>query len=102
MDGADVRDGGGRHRAGGESRLARAGAGVTRRVGRRARAIYAAFATVNILGVERGARREHGPDLAKMLPLLLLIAAGLFAIDAANLAIGEPPTCRPSPGAASC
>jgi basic amino acid/polyamine antiporter, APA family len=54
-------------------------------------AIYAVFATINILGVERGARVNSALTVAKILPLLLLIAGGLFAIDRDNLAIGEPP-----------
>ena len=54
-------------------------------------AIYAAFAAINILGVERGARVNSALTVAKILPLLLLIAGGLFAIDADNLAIGDPP-----------
>ncbi len=54
-------------------------------------AIYAVFATVNILGVERGARVNSALTVAKILPLLLLITGGLFAIDPDNLAIGDPP-----------
>ena len=54
-------------------------------------AIYAVFAAVNILGVERGARVNTALTVAKILPLLLLIVGGLFAIDPANLAISEPP-----------
>ena len=54
-------------------------------------AIYAVFATVNILGVERGARVNTALTVAKILPLLLLIAGGLFAIDPDNLAIVDPP-----------
>ena len=54
-------------------------------------AIYAAFAAINILGVERGARVNSALTVAKILPLLLLIAGGLFAIDPDNLAIGDPP-----------
>jgi amino acid transporter len=54
-------------------------------------AIYAAFATINILGVERGARMNSALTVAKILPLLLLIAGGLFAIDPGNLAIVDPP-----------
>ena len=53
--------------------------------------IYAVFATVNILGVERGARVNTAITIAKILPLLLLIAGGLFAIDTANLTIVNPP-----------
>jgi APA family basic amino acid/polyamine antiporter len=54
-------------------------------------AIYAVFATINILGVERGAHVNNALTVAKILPLLLLIGGGLFAIDSDNLAIGEPP-----------
>jgi basic amino acid/polyamine antiporter, APA family len=54
-------------------------------------AIYAAFAVINILGVERGARVNSALTVAKILPLLLLITGGLFAIDPDNLAIGDPP-----------
>jgi len=54
-------------------------------------AIYAAFATINILGVERGARVNSALTVAKIVPLLLLIAGGLFAIDPENVAIRQPP-----------
>jgi APA family basic amino acid/polyamine antiporter len=54
-------------------------------------AIYAVFATINIFGVERGARVNSALTVAKILPLLLLIAGGIFAIDPDNLAIGDPP-----------
>jgi amino acid transporter len=64
------------------SRAASAGALVT---------IYAVFAVVNIFGVERGARLNTALTIAKILPLLLLIVAGSFAIAPDNLAIEEPP-----------
>ena len=54
-------------------------------------AIYAVFATINILGVERGARVNSALTVAKILPLLLLIAGGIFAIDPNNLTISNPP-----------
>lgn len=54
-------------------------------------AIYAFFATVNILGVARGAGVNTALTVAKLLPLLLLIAGGLFAVDSANLTIDDPP-----------
>jgi APA family basic amino acid/polyamine antiporter len=54
-------------------------------------AIYTAFAAVNIIGVERGARVNTALTIAKIFPLLLLIAGGLFAIDADNIAIRNPP-----------
>jgi len=53
--------------------------------------IYAAFATVNILGLSRGVQVNNVLTVAKLLPLLLLIAGGLFAIDPANLSIVNPP-----------
>jgi basic amino acid/polyamine antiporter, APA family len=53
--------------------------------------IYAAFAIINILGVGPGARVNNVLTVAKILPLLLLIAGGLFAIDPDNLAIVNPP-----------
>lgn len=54
-------------------------------------AIYAAFAAINILGVERGSRVNTALTAAKILPLLLLIAGGIFAIDPDNVAIRNPP-----------
>jgi basic amino acid/polyamine antiporter, APA family len=53
--------------------------------------IYAAFATINSLGVERGARVNTAITVAKILPLLLLVAGGLFAIEPSNLTIVNPP-----------
>ena len=53
--------------------------------------IYGLFAAVNIAGVERGARLNTALTIAKLLPLLLLIAGGLFAVDAQNLAVTDPP-----------
>jgi amino acid transporter len=53
--------------------------------------IYGVFATINILGVSRGSAANTVLTVAKILPLLLLIAGGLFAIDSNNLVIAEPP-----------
>jgi len=53
--------------------------------------IYAAFAAINILGVERGTRANSVVTAAKLLPLALLLFGGLFAIDAQNVSLGEPP-----------
>ena len=53
--------------------------------------IYAVFATVNILGVERGARLNTFLTVAKILPLLLLVVGGLVAIDPANLEVTTAP-----------
>ena len=54
-------------------------------------AIYVVFAAINILGVERGARVNTALTVAKILPLLLLIAGGVFAIDPGNLSSPDPP-----------
>ncbi len=54
--------------------------------------VYAFFATINIMGVERGARVNTILTVAKILPLLVLIAGGLFAIDSANLVAADPPS----------
>src|SRR5687768_11960692 len=53
--------------------------------------IYAVFATVNIVGVQRGARLNDALTVAKILPLLLLIGGGMFAIVPGNLAIERAP-----------
>ena len=55
-------------------------------------AVYAAFAAINMLGVERGARLNTALTVAKISPLLLLIAGGIFAIDPDHLALGTPPS----------
>jgi amino acid transporter len=54
-------------------------------------AVYSVFATVNILGVEHGARVNTALTVAKIFPLLLLVAGGIFAIEPDNLAIRNPP-----------
>jgi amino acid transporter len=53
--------------------------------------IYAVFAAVNVFGVERGTRLNTALTVAKILPLLLLIGAGVFAVTPANVAIVEAP-----------
>jgi amino acid transporter len=53
--------------------------------------IYAVFAATNILGVERGSRLNTAIAIAKILPLVVLIAGGLAAIDRTNLAVADPP-----------
>jgi amino acid transporter len=53
--------------------------------------IYAVFATINVLGVERGSRVNTVLTFAKILPLLLLIAGGVFAITPAHLDVVERP-----------
>jgi basic amino acid/polyamine antiporter, APA family len=54
-------------------------------------ATYAVFVAINILGVERGAHVNTAITVAKILPLLLLVVAGIFAIDPDNLSAGDPP-----------
>jgi basic amino acid/polyamine antiporter, APA family len=54
--------------------------------------IYVVFAAVNIRGVDRGTRVNTGLTIAKVLPLLLLIVGGSFAIDPANLTSTDPPS----------
>lgn len=53
--------------------------------------IYAAFATINVLGVGRSARLNTVLTAAKILPLVLLIAGGIFAVDSKNLAVVDAP-----------
>jgi amino acid transporter len=53
--------------------------------------VYAVFATINILGVERGSRVNTAIAIVKIAPLVLLVAGGLAAVDTANLAIADPP-----------
>lgn len=45
----------------------------------------AVVTAVNVIGVKYGARVAVGFTIAKLLPLLLLIGAGIFAIDASRL-----------------
>ncbi|HTM34373.1 MAG TPA: amino acid permease [Vicinamibacterales bacterium] len=52
---------------------------------------YAFWALVNLRGVRLGARLNAIATAAKLLPLLLVIVGGLFAIEPANLAIATMP-----------
>ena len=54
--------------------------------------VYAVFATINILGVERGARVNTALTVAKLLPLLLLVVGGAFAINPEHFEVAEPPS----------
>jgi APA family basic amino acid/polyamine antiporter len=51
---------------------------------------FGLLATVNVFGVETGTRLNAVATAAKLLPLLLLILAGLFAVDPAHLAWNQP------------
>jgi APA family basic amino acid/polyamine antiporter len=53
--------------------------------------IYAAFATINVLGVGRSARLNTVLTAAKILPLVLLIAGGIFSVDPKHLAVVDAP-----------
>lgn len=62
--------------------------------------VLAFLALVNILGVRSGVRLLVFNTIAKLVPLLLLVAAGLFAVDLDNLAISQWPAL-PNVGAAA-
>jgi amino acid transporter len=54
--------------------------------------VYAMFTTINILGVKMGSRVVQTVTLAKLTPLLILIAVGIFAMNTGNLTWpGMPP-----------
>ena len=55
-------------------------------------ALFAFLSIVNIKGVEAGVRLYVFNTVAKLIPLLLLLVAGLFAINTENLAIPEWPS----------
>ena len=55
-------------------------------------AVFLFLAVVNIRGVKAGVRLYVFNTLAKLVPLLLLLVAGLFAINMENLAIPEWPS----------
>ena len=57
-------------------------------------AALAFLATVNIVGVRTGSKVFVFNTIAKLVPLLLLLVFGLFAIDLDNLVISEWPTFK--------
>ncbi len=57
-------------------------------------AMFMFLTVVNIRGVEAGVRLYVFNTLAKLIPLLLLLVAGLFAINMENLAIPEWPSAQ--------
>jgi len=52
---------------------------------------FAIVATINIFGVKQGSRLNGIATVAKLLPLVLLVVAGAFFIEPANLAISSAP-----------
>jgi APA family basic amino acid/polyamine antiporter len=54
--------------------------------------IYLILAITNIRGVKAGARVSMAMALIKVTPLLILVGAGLFAINSENLRITEAPS----------
>ncbi len=52
---------------------------------------FTLLAAVNVAGVKHGARLSTGITLVKVLPLLVLIAVGIFAIEPANLRVESVP-----------
>ena len=57
-------------------------------------ALFMFLTVVNIKGVNAGVRLYVFNTLAKLVPLLLLLVAGLFAINVENLAIPEWPSAQ--------
>ena len=57
-------------------------------------AVFLFLTVVNIRGVKAGVRLYVFNTLAKLVPLLLLLVAGLFAINMENLAIPEWPSAQ--------
>lgn len=53
--------------------------------------VTAVFATINLLGVRNAALTGNVMTIAKLLPLVLLIVAGIGAVDPAPLALGPAP-----------
>lgn len=52
---------------------------------------FAAVVTINILGVKQGSRLNGISTIAKLVPLVLLVIAGVFFVSRENLAIASPP-----------
>jgi amino acid transporter len=53
--------------------------------------VFAFWSLVNLRGVSLGARLNAVATAAKLLPLLLVVIGGAFAVDSANLRITAPP-----------
>lgn len=54
-------------------------------------ASFAIVAIINILGVKQGSRLNAIATIAKLLPLVLLVVAGMVSIQRENLTIATPP-----------
>jgi basic amino acid/polyamine antiporter, APA family len=57
-------------------------------------AVFALLAFVNILGIRQGSRVNTITAIAKIVPLLVLIVAGIFAVDPANLMWSDTPSAE--------
>ena len=53
--------------------------------------VFAFWSMVNLRGVTLGARLNAVATAAKLLPLLLVVIGGAFAVDSANLRVTAPP-----------
>jgi amino acid transporter len=54
----------------------------------------ALFTWINVIGVRSGARAAAGLALAKVVPLILFVAVGIFAIDVGSILADSPPSTR--------
>lgn len=54
-------------------------------------AVFAFLTIVNVLGVQYGARLNAATTVLKLLPLLVLVLLGVFAVDSANLVVTTMP-----------
>ena len=61
--------------------------------------LIAAIALINILGIRQSASVVNTLTIGKLVPLVVFIAAGLFALDATRLAPAEPLPSPTSPPA---
>jgi APA family basic amino acid/polyamine antiporter len=55
-------------------------------------AVFALLASINARGVRQGSRLNAASTIAKLLPLVLLLVAGAFAVHPANLAWSAAPS----------
>jgi amino acid transporter len=55
-------------------------------------ASFSTVATINILGVKQGSRLNSVGTIAKLVPLVMLVLAGVFFVSPSNLAITSPPS----------